>query len=822
MRRGDADALWLQPKRLEDEMFQDLRFGARMLVKNPGFTIVAIITLALGIGVNTTVFTYVNFVLFRALTFVEPERVAFVLAISPARGDRQEPVSQPEFEEWREQSQSFETMVGVTERERALTGEGVPERVSSAAVSANYFQMLGVKPHKGRWFLPDEDRPDATHVAVLNYNFWRRRFGADPDALRQTILLDGERYTIIGIAPQDASQPMVNADVWEPLVLDPKQTDRSLRDVLVIGRLKRGVTVEQANAEMESVAGRIARQYPATNAGWSARVRAAPDQYLGAEGRIAVAMLISMVFCVLLIACFNVAGMQLARALARQKEIAIRLALGAGRVRLIRQLLTENLLIALLGGATGLLLALWGMNLLHARYAATSPFLNQAKVDGRVLAVIIALALLSAILCGLAPIWQTTKPDLYAALKEGGRDMAVAFGSRMRGALVIAEISLTLILLIVAGLMIRSILAMRTIEPGFDPNNLLTARVTLPERDYTSEQQRRDFFTRAMAQVAAQPGIEFAGAIDALPLIGGGGGPTRHIAVEGQTPDPTGRQHWARIDIATPDYFKAVGIPLLLGRPFSTQDSTNERPVALIGRAMAQRYWPDEYPIGKRIRIEESPNDAWISIVGIVGDVRDDYVDAPPAPRIYLPYAQHPAREMSLVIRAAGEPLNVVPAVRNAVGMIDRNLPIYEVHSMRQRLFNDLSTTHLFVELLGTFALVALLLSAVGIYGIVAYSVSQRTREIGVRVAMGAQRWDVLRLVLWQGVKLTSIGSAIGLTAAIALTRLMKSLLFSVTTTDPLTFAGVSTLLTTVALLACYLPARKATRVDPLVALRGE
>jgi putative ABC transport system permease protein len=814
--RGMWGFAWLET------IWHDARYGARMLWRNSGFTLVAVFALALGISVNTAVFTYVNAVLFRALTFVEPERVAFVWAINHARGNNQEPVSAPEFREWREQSRSFESLAAVTETSRALTGAGEPERVSSAAVTANYFQMLGVEPFRGRWFLPDEEAAGASRVAVLNYNFWQRRFGADLNALQQTILLDGERYTVVGIASRNGEQPMVTADLWEPLILDPKQSDRSQRNLMAIGRLKRDVTVEQANAEMESITARISQQFPETNSGWRARVRAAPDVYLGAEGRIAVALLIAVVFCVLLIACFNVAGMQLARALARQKEIALRLALGAGRWRLIRQLLIENLLIALLGGATGVLLALWGMNVLHVRYAATSPFLNQAKVDARVLAITLALSLLSAILCGLTPGWQATKPDLHETLKEGGRSIASGGGNRIRNVLVVAEISLALVLLIVGGLMIRSIIAFQTIEPGFNPDNLLTMRVSLPEHDYAGEQQRRDFFARALGQVAARPGVKSVGAINSLPLTGGSGNPTRSIVIEGRQPDPSGQQPWARNLITTPDYFEAIGIPLLSGRLLSAQDSANSQPAALISQTMAGKYWPNADPVGRRIRIEEAADAPWINIVGVVGDVRNDDVDAPPLPQIYLPYAQHPARDMSLVIRTAGEPLSVVPAVRDVVWTIDRNLPVYEVYSMRRLFFNDLSSTHLMVELLGAFALLSLLLAAVGVYGIVAYSVSQRTQEIGVRMALGAQTSDVTRLFLKQGLKLAGIGVVIGLSVSLAMTRLIKSIIFGVSATDTFTFLATTLLLSLVTLLACWIPARRATKVDPMIALRCE
>jgi predicted permease len=800
---------------------QDLRYGARMIIKKPGFTLVAVMTLALGISANTTVFTYVNAVLFRLLTFVEPERVAFIWVTTIAQANDQGPVSWPEFKEWREQSRSFEAMIGVNRTARTLTGGDEVERISSAAVGSNYFQMLGCEPFRGRWFLPGEDQPGAARTAILSYNFWQRRFGGDQNALQQTILLDGERYTIIGIAPRDESQLLIKADVWEPLTLNPNQTDLSLRNLMVVGRIKHGVSVAQANAEMESIASRIAQQYPETNAGRSARVRTAQDQYLGAEGMTAIAMMVAAVFCVLMIACFNVAGMQLSRAMARRKEIAVRLALGASKWRLIRQLLTENLLIAVLGGVAGLLLASWWINVLHTRYAATSPFLDKAKIDWRVWAVTIALSLLSSILCGLTPMWQAVKQKLNDVLKEGGRDSGANAGNRMRNVLVTSEISLSLLLLIVAGLMMRSIIAIQTVNLGFDPDKLLMARITLPQRDYPSDQRLRDFFSQLMNRAVTDPGIKAAGAIDSLPLIGGASS-TSSISIEGRPPAANNQLPWARVLVATPDYFNAIGIPLRLGRHMSPQDVDNSQPVALINQAMAQRYFSAENPIGKRVKIEGAPNAPWLDIVGVVENVRDDYVDEPPPPQVYLPFAQRPVREMSLVIRTTGAPLSALPALRNTVRTLDPNLPIYEADSMRQRLFKDLSTTHLVVELLGAFAVLATLLSAVGIYGIVAHSVSQRMREICVRMALGAQKGDILKLILWQGMKLTAIGLVIGLAAAFGVMRLMKSLLFGVSANDPTTFALTAVLLIVVVLLACWIPTRRATKADPMVTLRYE
>jgi len=537
-----------------------------------------------------------------------------------------------------------------------------------------------------------------------------------------------------------------------------------------------------------------------------------------------MALLMGVVFAVLLIACANVANLQFARAASRQKEIAVRLALGAGRLRLIRQLLTENLLLALLGGAGGILLAMWGMSLVHARYASAIPTLNDVVINGRVLGFTMLLALLSTLIFGLAPALRASRSDLHEALKEGGRSGAVSRrGARTRSALVVAEISLALVLLVVAGLMIRTIIAFEMIEPGFDPDNLLSMRVSLPERDYDTEQKTRDFFQQAIPQIAAQPGVKSVGAISRLPLAGSRRNPNRSITIEGRPAPGANDKPWAVELTVSPSYFEAIGIPLHRGRQLSLQDSTDAPRVSVISDTMARKYWSGDDPLGKRIRLESAEaSDRWITIVGVVGDVRNDDVDAPPLPQLYLPHAQNPLREMSLIVRTAGDPLSTAAAVRGSVWTIDRNLPVYEVATMKQLFFDDLAGVRIIVELLGAFAALALILAAVGIYGVMSYSVAQRTNEIGIRLALGAQARDVLRLIVRQGMKLVIVGVMIGLIGALALTRVMNSLLYGVSATDPITFTGVAATLAAVALLACWIPARRATKVDPMVALRCE
>ncbi len=803
-------------------LWQDLRFGARMLLKQPGFTLIATLTLAFGVGVNTVVFTYVNAILFRILNFQEPERVALVWSASGAGGS-QNPVSIPDYLDWRERAQSFTGLAAATSATRALTGAGDPERISSAQVTANFFQVLGVNPAIGRALLPDEDQPGAAGVALLNHQFWQKRFGGDPNVVNRTITLDDRSVTVIGVTPADF-RFIVEGDIWEPLALDRRGADRNRRSLMVLGRLKPGVTVAQADAEMKSVSARLAEQFPATNAGWSSSVMAAPDALWGPQGKMAFTLLLGVVFAVLLIACANVAGLQLARGAARRKEMAVRQALGAGRWRLIRQLLTENLLLALLGGTLGMPLAVWGLSLIEARYGASLELLNTAVIDRRALAYTMALALLSALFCGLTPALQSSKLDLTEALKEGGRGGSGGRKTnRSRSALVVGEISLAMVLLVVSGLMIRTIVAYQRIEPGFDTRNLLTLRVSLPERDYATEQRRREFFERALANIAAQPGVESVGAITRLPLVGGRRNARRSLAIEGRAATDANDKPWAIDLIVSPGYFDAIGIRLQSGRQLSAEDTSDAPRVAVISRTMAAKYWPNEEPLGKRFRFENSTGDeTWITVAGVVGDVRNDDVDAPPLPQVYLPHAQNAASDMSLVIRTSGAPLEQVSAVRRSIGTLDRKLPIYDVATMDKLLFDDLAGARIVVELLFAFAALALLLAAVGIYGVMAYGVSHRAHEIGLRMALGARTGDVLWMVIRQGMTLALIGLALGLAGALALTRLMTSMLYGVGATDPLTFSLVSLLLALVVLLACWIPARRATRVDPMVVLRAE
>jgi putative ABC transport system permease protein len=590
---------------------------------------------------------------------------------------------------------------------------------------------------------------------------------------------------------------------------------------MVFGRLKPEATVAQAQAEMENITRRSAERFPAANSGWGAYVMTAPDVLLGPK--VVLMLLLGVVFAVLAVACANVANLQLARAAARQKEIAVRLALGAGRFRLVRQLLTENLLLAVMGGALGVVLAWWGKSLINARFGAAIPLFHLAVLDKRVLGYTLLVTLLSVIFFGLVPALQASKPDLTHALKEGGRS-GLSGGKRIRQALVVAEMALAVMLLVVAGLMIRTIIAYQRIEPGFDPNNLLVMRLSLPEREYATEAQTTDFFTRVLPNIAAQPGIKSVGAITQLPLMGDNRGARRLLNIEGRSAANGNDKPWAIRLIATPGYFECLGIPLQRGRQLSSADSAHAPLAAVISQTMARKYWPNEDPLGQRFKFETATSSAerWITIVGVIGDVRNNTLGQAPLPQIYLPHAQHPAREMSLAVRTAGEPLGHITAVRAGVRTADRNLPVYNIFTMEHLFFLSLSETLVVVELLRAFAALALLLAAAGIYGVMSYAVAQRTSEIGIRMALGARSSDVLSLVIRQGMQLAALGVAIGVALALGLAQLLTSILYGVSATDPLTFAVIALLLLGVALAACWIPARRATKVDPLIALRAE
>jgi putative ABC transport system permease protein len=728
-------------------------------------------------------------------------------------------VSFPNFVDWRAQNNSFEDIGCYDTGGFAIAGGSEPEQLKGAFVSQGTFEVLGVAPILGRTFTADEDQPDHDLVVILSYGLWQRRFGADPNILGQTLSLNNRQRVVIGVMPPGFQFPEV-ADAWGPLALTSKLFTRTDHGLESIARLKPGVTLEQAQAEMVSIASNIEQQNPVTNEGLSVRLTSLRAGLVG-DYKKALLILLGVVGFVLLIACVNVANLLLARATARQKEIAIRAALGANRRRIFRQLLTESLMLGLISGAIGLVLALWGMDLLLAAIPIDIPFWMKFDLDGRVLGFTAACSLMTGFVFGTAPALEASNPDLNETLKEGGRSAAGGGRHRLRSLLVVAEIAISLVLLVGAGLMMRSFISLQNVDAGIRPEGVLTMSIGLPGAKYREPEKRAAFFQQLLDRVRALPGVESAGTNSGLPLAGNNWG--RSVTVEGQPILSVGEAPIINHCVITPSYFNAMGIPILKGRDFDERDAKDAAKVTIIDERLARKYWPDEDPLGKRIRFgPPEDNEPWHTIVGVVREVKHARLDASTRESVYLPFAQIPIGGSSLAIRTAGRPENLIAAVRNQVREMDPDLPVTRIMPMTEVVARSVWQPRLYTALFGVFAVVALILATVGIYGVMSYSVTQRTREIGLRMALGAERKDVLKLVVGQGVVLAAIGVGVGLAAAAALTRLMSSLLFGVTTTDPITFAAVSVLLTCVALGACFIPARRAAKVDPMVALRYE
>ena len=812
-------------------VLQDIRYGMRMLVKKPPFTAVAVIALALGIGANTAIFGVVNAVLLRPLSFKDPERIAVIQGVK--EGNSWTTISYDDFVDFRDRQQSFEQLAAFSAPWTFnLLGAGEPMQVQGQYASANLLSMLGVAPARGRDFLPAEDRPGSQErVVILSHGFWQRQFGANPDLIGRTINLNDQSFTVIGITPP-GFKVTDESELWVPLALNPiNSRGRLVRYLSVAGRLQPGVTLAGAQAEMSIIARQLEQQYPDMNKGFGVHLIPLHEQIVG-KVRPALLVLLGAVGFVLLIACANVANLTLARAVMRRKEIAIRAALGAGRVQLIRQLLTESVLLALLGGFVGLLLATWGVDLLLALGPENIPRREEIGLDAGVLVFTLAVSLLTGLIFGLVPAWQASKADLNVTLKEGGQLQGTsAKHQRLRNALVIAEIALALVLLTGSGLLIKSFARLLDVNPGFDTSNVLALQVTLPSSKYSQEQKRAAFYQQLEERLKALPGVQAVGAVSRLPLFAGDitsgrSNITSRLVIEGR-PAAAGDLPEVDYRVASPSYFQAMNIPLVRGRLFNWQDEPQDRAglplVAIINEAMARRFWPGEDPIGKRIKwsgdLDQNP---WWTIVGVVGNVRHFSLDMEPRPEVYRPYLVNPLTGPIIVVRAASNPENLIALVRNEVRALDGDVPISNISTMPQLVSRSVAPRRFSMLLLTIFSAVALLLAAVGIYGVMAYSVTQRTHEIGIRLALGAQTADVLKLVVGQGMALALMGVGIGVVGAFALTHLMSSLLYGVSTTDPLTFVVVSVLLTSVALLASYIPARKATKVDPMVALRYE
>jgi putative ABC transport system permease protein len=813
------DALLLQPKRLEDEMFQDLRFGLRMLLKHKGFTAIAIFTLSLGVGANTAIFSIVNSVLLRPLPFDEPERLVWFGGWSG--DDKEQGVTPADFLDYREQCQSFTQIVASVSDgiPMNLSGDGEPERLKGGYVTPNYLDVFGVKPILGRTFAAEEvERGEL--VAVLSHALWERRFGADPAIINQTITLDNRKFTVVGVMPPQFQYPP-SVEIWQPFSFAASMQSaawrsRELHFLRPVARLKPGVSRAQAQAEVEAVARRLQSLYPKTNTNRSLYLMPLQERLVG-NIRLTLLTLLGAVGCVLLIACANVANLLLARASARGQEIAVRSALGASRWRVVRQLLTESLTLAVVGASGGMLLAKWGVNLLVALSADYLPRADEVRINETVFGFTLAVALLTGLLFGLAPALQSSRLDLTEALKEGARSAGSgARRHRTLNLLVVGEVAMAMVLLIGAGLLVNSFIRLQQVSPGFDEKNLLTARIDVPN-PYGQPEKKQQFFEQLQQRVAALPGVEAVGLVTELPLANQSA--NFKFKIEGRPESAPGQNPDADIRNVNHDYFRAMRIPLLRGRHFTEADVRDGAKVLLISDELAQLYFAGEDPLGQRLLTGPLSRESF-EIIGVVGDVRHRGLASELRQTIYFPSLR--LGYANLVIRTANDPVSLAAAVRREVAAIDPNQPVADIKTMDRWVSESVAQPRFRTLLLGMFSGAALLLAMVGIYGVMSYAVSRRIHELGLRMALGARAGDVLRLVIRQGMKLAGAGVAIGLAGAFALTRLIKDLLFGVQATDPLTFATIALLLTGVAMLACYLPARRATKIDPMVALRHE
>lgn len=809
----------------QSTMIKDVRYGLRSLLKRPGATAVALITLALGIGVNTAIFSAVDSILLRPLPLKDPERVVAIWEHSLRIGINRNEVAPANFFDLRKQNQVFEGIAAHGPQDINLTGNAEPERLNGELVSANVFSILGVEPALGRTFLAEEDQPGQHRVVVLSDALWQRRFNRDPLILNRNITLNGESFTVVGVMPPGFFFPERETELWVPWAMQPEQASgRGDHYLRLVARLTPGTTVERANAEVESIAQRLATEYPKTNEGLGFFVNSLHQDYVG-DLRLPILILLAAVGLVLLIACANVANLLLAQATIRRREIAIRMALGAQRWTIMRQLLVESLLLASAGGVLGLLGAFWGVEALAKLLPENLSKLQSVSIDARVFLFTLGVSVLTAVIFGGLPALLAARSQPGNTLSDVARDMAGGSSGRyVRRVLVVSEVALAVVLLVGAGLLIRSFQLLRQVDTGFTTGNVLTMKMVLPMPKYANPDTRRTFYDEVLRRVNDLPAIESAGMITFLPLSFSG--MNFSFSVEGHASPAEMKLPFALYRVVSPDYFRAMDIPLQRGRFFAAHDSADTQPVVLVNRRLAEQFWPGEDPTGKRLKIGplDSPNQ-WLTVVGVVGDVRQAGLYGEQRLDLYVPYAQERRAFIAprdLVVRTTGDTAAVAGAVRQAVWAVDKDQPISNVRTMDQVFAAAISRERFQAFLLGLFAALALALACVGLYGVISYSVAQRTHEIGVRMALGAQPGDVLRLVIRQGMVLTLTGLVIGVAAGAMATRLLSDMLFGVTPRDPLTFVGVPVLLLLVAFLACYIPARRATRIDPLVALRYE
>jgi putative ABC transport system permease protein len=812
-------------------IIKELRYAARALLKHPGFSLIAITTLALGIGANTAIFSVVNATLLRPLPFRDPERVVMVWGFLPklAQTTDKLPNSSANFINLRDQNKSFENLAAFRSWSWQLTGGAEPELLRGARVSADFFQAVGAGPILGRVFTPEEDMPNRAPVAIISHALWQRQFGGDRNVVGKTIMLTGQSAMVLGVMPEGFQFPgganmipglqfALQNDVWMPLALtDWERQQHGNLNLAVIGRLKPGVSPAEGENELRA----LQQSLPLGKIGYTLNVLPLHQQMVGTIRKPLLVLLATVAF-VLLIACANIANLLLARATSRQKEIAIRAALGAARLRIIRQLLTESLLLSLVGGAVGLLLAVWGNLLLVSLIPRDVPRINDVSVDARILLFTLLMSVVTGLVFGLVPALQASRFDLNHSLKDGARGTTGGLGqNRLRSLLVVSEVAMAVVLLIGAGLLMKSFGRLLDVKPGFNPDNVLTMEVQLPNLPpsrYQSDEAQTAFFQQLLDRIRALPGVENAGGVLSLPLSGAF--ESTDVILEAEASSTTAQRPNADYTIVTPNYFSALQIPLLQGRQFTVQDRRDAPGVIIINDKLAERCWPGENPIGKRLRIGYEKDQR--EVIGVVGSIKQTTLDAEARPAMYLPHLQSSTSGLTVLVRTTGEPLALAAAVRNEVRAIDKDVPVTHVQTMERVLGASVAQPRFSMLLVGLFAALALVLSAVGIYGVMAYSVSRRAHEIGVRMALGAGANQVLKLVLKDGMLLALAGIALGLLGAFALTRLMASLLFGISAKDPFTFASVAMLLAAVAFVACYIPARRATKVDPLTALRSE
>ena len=803
-----------------ETILKDIRYGIRSLAKHPAFTAIALITLALGIGANTAIFSVVNAVLLRPLPFDNPERIVWLWDTAPQLATL--PTSLPDFLGWRDQNRSFEHLAAYQGGSMFVdAGDGTTDtRVGLA--TPELFSVFHVNPILGRTFTYEETLPGRFRVAVLSHSMWQSRFGSDANVSGRTIQLNGTPYTIIGVMPAGFSYPD-RAELWRPLPIDPAKLDPGPHYLNVVGRLKPGVTLTQAQADMSTIAARLSQQYKEKNAGHGVKLEPLTNVIVGDIG-LALYVMLGAVGFVLLIACANLANLMLARVGARQKEIALRTALGASRLRIVRQLLIESIILAISGGAIGLLLAFWVVSWVVSLSADTIPRVHEISIDSTVAGFTLLLSVVTGVLFGLAPALQVSRPDLTEALKESGRTTAGLRRSRLRSALVVSEVALSLVLLAGAGLMIRSFAKLNQVDPGIKPGQVMTLGVAILRASYPEDEQVAQTYSQILERAAAVPGVVSAGAISDLPLTGSN--TSDSFTIEGRPPIPKEAEPSTEYHVVTSRYFESMGIPLLSGRDVAETDTRRSPNVVVINDAFARRHFGPENPLGHRLRLQGQERDPLL-IVGVVGDARQLGLDKQPTPELYVPFLQDPLsttyqRSMIIVARSKSDPGAIAGPLRAAVISVDKSLPVWSLKPMTEYLHDSLSRRRFNLILLSIFSCVALALAAIGIYGVISYGVTQRTHEMGIRMALGAKPRDVLKLVVGQAMVLALGGVGIGLLASWGLTRLMKGLLFSISVTDPMTFAAIAVLMTMIALLACVIPARRATKVDPLVALRYE